>query len=156
MYKFIQFIAIFVTIFSLQQVHADGTCAAQANFDKCKEIQTSLLSTCGPVDYKCQCDAQNLILLCYGLCTNYASEASIQKSVAQGICAAVPSSSSSLLVPSSTSKVNIASITASSPSNSAATGLPHVKQNNESSSANRLYPASALVIICIMIDLFQL
>jgi hypothetical protein len=28
------------------------------SFDECKNIQNSVLSKCGPVDYKCQCDAQ--------------------------------------------------------------------------------------------------
>ncbi|ORX62596.1 hypothetical protein DM01DRAFT_1001422 [Hesseltinella vesiculosa] len=75
-------------------------------------IQETKLSTCGPVDYSCQCAAHKLIQECFNLCPTYAAEASIHKGTLDSICAAVPvpSSSSATLLPSSTAVPSVSSV----------------------------------------------
>lgn len=147
MYKTIALVVIFVTL-NLQHIFAVTTCAAQANFDKCKEIQSTLLSTCAPIDYACQCKAQQLIFDCFALCTNYASEASIQSGTVKGICSVV-SSSSSLLVPSSTATSLVLKSTTNIPSS---TSSSSVKQSSKSL-ATHVYPTLILVITCTFVAL---
>ncbi|KAI8053151.1 uncharacterized protein B0P05DRAFT_575518 [Gilbertella persicaria] len=95
------FIGLFCLLQFVTLSVSAATCAAEANFQGCKTIQETALKTCGPVDYACQCKAQNLIRQCYDLCPEYSSDATIQSGVAAGICAAVPSSSS-VALPSAT------------------------------------------------------
>ncbi|KAG0977146.1 hypothetical protein G6F29_010288 [Rhizopus arrhizus] len=160
MYKSIALITILVAVLSLHQVYANGTCAAQANFDECKNIQNSVLSKCGPVDYKCQCDAQRLILQCYDLCPNYSSEASIQSASVQGICAAVPASSSAVPVASSTANSVVAAATTAAASSSvaspAASSSPSANHSTSTSSATNIHPVAVLTIACMAIGLLQL
>ncbi|KAG1329123.1 hypothetical protein G6F62_007818 [Rhizopus arrhizus] len=155
MYKSIALITILVAVLSLHQVYADGTCAAQANFDECKNIQNSVLSKCGPVDYKCQCDAQRLILQCYDLCPNYSSEASIQSASVQGICAAVPASSSAVPVASSTAN-SVVAAASSSVASPAASSSPSANHSTSTSSATNIHPVAVLTIAGMAIGLLQL
>ncbi|KAL0075812.1 hypothetical protein J3Q64DRAFT_1825925 [Phycomyces blakesleeanus] len=98
------FILSFVValVFGIQCVKAAVGCAAEANFQGCKSIEETQLKSCGPSDYACQCAAQKLIQQCYNLCPTYASDASIQQGTVDGICAAVPvTTTTTVILPTS-------------------------------------------------------
>ncbi|KAI9019349.1 hypothetical protein CLU79DRAFT_836662 [Phycomyces nitens] len=93
---------VFALAFGIQCVKAAVGCAAEANFQGCKSIEETQLKSCGPSDYACQCAAQKLIQQCYNLCPTYASDASIQQGTVDGICAAVPvTTTTTVLLPTS-------------------------------------------------------
>ncbi|OBZ84498.1 hypothetical protein A0J61_07460 [Choanephora cucurbitarum] len=152
----ISFVVAVVAVFS---VHA-ADCAAEANFQGCKSIQETALKTCGPVDYACQCKAQNLIRQCYDLCPTYAAEASVQSGVAAGICAAVPATSSSLLPSASTSASVQSSSALLSPTvqRTASASAPSSSTTNSSSFAYRMTPfvPYALLITFLTISVVHL
>ncbi|KAI7872824.1 hypothetical protein BDF14DRAFT_1877296 [Spinellus fusiger] len=100
---------VIVLTIGVHCVSAAVGCAAEANFQGCKTIEETQLKSCGPSDYVCQCAAQKLIQQCYNLCPTYASDATIQQGTVDGICAAVPVTTTSLApLPTSTTQVAIA------------------------------------------------
>ncbi|KAI8350619.1 hypothetical protein EDC96DRAFT_519413 [Choanephora cucurbitarum] len=150
----ISFVVVVVAVFT---VHA-ADCAAEANFQGCKSIQETALKTCGPVDYACQCNAQNLIRQCYDLCPTYAAEASVQSGVAAGICAAVPATSSSLLPSASTSVQSSSALPSPTVQRTASASAPSSSTTNSSSFAYRMTPfvPYALVITLLTISVVHL
>ncbi|KAI8643272.1 hypothetical protein BD408DRAFT_415251 [Parasitella parasitica] len=144
-------VALFLAIqFGAMSVTAIIGCAAEANFQACKSIEQSLLQSCGPVDYACQCNAQKLIRQCFDLCPEYSVDANEQARVAAGICAAVPTPSvapisSASLVPSQASATWVA------PTTTGSTTSPSASQSVNSSFGNRVAPLSQFVAMVTMI-----
>ncbi|KAI8066565.1 hypothetical protein BC940DRAFT_334149 [Gongronella butleri] len=142
---------LLLIVLCLNSVQGQGLCQAQANFDGCQQIQKARLSTCGPVDYTCQCAAQQLIQECYNLCPSYAAEAMTQEGTMKAICAAVPvvsSASVATLLPSATASA--ANATSASPTGQAtASSSTHSRASRVSAVGACLGMAVATVLYLI-------
>ncbi|SAM06948.1 hypothetical protein [Absidia glauca] len=136
-------------ILMIHQTVAQTACAAEANFQGCKTIQETRLSSCGPVDFSCQCTAHRLIQECYNLCPGYATDASIHDGTVQSICGAVPTTSSSLPLPSATSLLPSAPASSSIPSSSGTSTSPSPSQKPSAASSSAfLYMPLVAVAMC--------
>ncbi|CAO3663649.1 hypothetical protein G6F70_002411 [Rhizopus microsporus] len=156
MYKSIALVAILALF--LQQVLAQATCTDPVNFNACMDIQQKKLGTCGPVDYGCQCEARRLIVECYNLCPQRDAEKSIDSASMQGICVAVPSSSSASL-PAATSSVSAPVASNAAPSaaaSSSSSAKPSTSATTTTSSASHTQPLAVFMIICMAIGFYQL